>query len=191
MGCIILISGKQGSGKSSLGRNLKAKLEELGNKVETLAYADPLYKIHHAMRNILQSYGADDMDPSKIDGPFLQIIGTSWGRETRHPDIWVNILKKRVKEVGTFYIIDDCRIQNEMDAFNCSPMRVLKIRLEAPEHVRKLRAKKWRTNTQHLSEIGLDHYNAWDLTLDTEALKPEETCNMAWQEILKQFPTNN
>lgn len=190
MGCIILISGKQGSGKSSLGRNLRDKLEKFGNKVEVLAYADPLYKMHHAIRSILQSYNADNLAPDQIDGPLLQILGTEWGRRTRHPDLWVDVLKNRVNEPGTFYLIEDCRMQNEMDAFNCSPFQVLKIRLECAEHIRRVRAKKWRTNTNHLSEIGLDHYNAWDLRLDTEVLKPEETCNLVFQEILTLFPPN-
>ena len=190
MGCVVLISAKQGAGKSTLARNLKSKLEESGNKVETLAYANVLYKMHFAIRSILQSFGADDMPADKIDGPLLQILGTEWGRRIRHNDIWVNVLKKRVTEPGTFYLIDDCRMQNEMDAFNCSEFKVLKIRLEAPEHVRQLRAKKWRINTNHLSEIGLDHYNAWDLKLDTESLKADETCSLVMQQILTLFPTN-
>lgn len=154
---IIMITGKQGSGKSTLASGLLKKLLFTGYSVECLKYASPLYKMHDAVRSILVEYVGPSGDMVGIDGPLLQVLGTEWGRKTRGVDFWVNILKARVASLQCDYlIIDDVRFENELFAFDDTEHSVYKIRLTAPEDVRRARAEKWRENTQHASEVGLD-----------------------------------
>lgn len=176
---IILLSGKQGSGKSSIQKELSEQLRKReSNFVITLNFADILYEMHDAVLSILHKY----IEPRKIvkDGPLLQLLGTEWGRNTISDNIWVYLLKKKIgimsltlKEYkNAFFIIGDCRFDNEFDAFPDKDLpNVLKIRLVASEDVRKIRCSMWRENSTHISEIALDKYyneNKFDLCLDTE-----------------------
>ena len=47
----------------------------------------------------------------------LQFIGTEGGRKRIGPNIWINILKKRLSEsLDTNWVLDDCRFVNEYEA---------------------------------------------------------------------------
>lgn len=174
---VILISGKQGSGKSTLAENLEHALRSYA-RVTVAKFAAPLYDMHREIRSVLQRVGADNMDSNLIDGPLLQLLGTEWGRKTRGEDFWANIAKKRVavdiklhghNKRKSIYIFDDCRFENEIKAFDAQiGYNVVRVRLEAPENVRKERARKWRENTDHPSEIGLDHWVDWDVLSVTD-----------------------
>lgn len=178
---IVMISGKQGSGKSSASDGLAKILEERSilNRVKRYRFADPLYKMHDAVRKILQEIGVTSYDFNNTDGNLLQMIGTDWGRNTVSKDMWIKAAQNRYetfvsvssKLSTNYFIIDDLRMKNEFEAFNA-----LRIRLECPEEVRKLRARKWRTNTTHQSETDLDDWvDKFDLIVNTEALSAEET----------------
>lgn len=166
---VILFSGKQGSGKSTTVEGLQSQLEANGIKVKRFKFAQALYEMHDAVLAVLTEYGIK-RDIAK-DGPLLQLLGTEWGRNTINKDIWVNCAqnwhkKQLLRETSTtVYIFDDCRFKNELDAFPDS----LKIRLEAPSHVRKDRCSAWRDNEKHQSEIDLDDYmHKFDLVVDTD-----------------------
>lgn len=178
---IVMISGKQGSGKSSASDGLAKILEERSilNRVKRYRFADPLYKMHDAVRKILQEIGVTSYDFNNTDGNLLQMIGTDWGRNTVSKDMWIKAAQNKYetfvsvssKLSTNYFIIDDLRMKNEFEAFNA-----LRIRLECPEEVRKLRARKWRTNTTHQSETDLDDWvDKFDLVVNTEALSAEET----------------
>lgn len=69
--------------------------------------------------------------------------------------------------VKSLIIVDDCRFENEFDALP----EALRIRLEAREEVRRLRADSWREDVFHPSETGLDKYceeGKFDLVFNTE-----------------------
>ena len=169
---IILIAGKQGSGKSSLSEALDNHLVTKDFVTFRMKFADPLYKMHDAVRTILRSYNIDQLPG--IDGPLLQLLGTEWGRKTRGEDIWVKAAKAKVLDWSakvnitgkkSVFIFDDCRFPNELFAWEDS----FKIRLSAPEEVRRERAEKWRENTKHPSEIALDQVPApaFNLSINT------------------------
>lgn len=42
----------------------------------------------------------------------MQTLGTEWGRELLSPDIWTNVLSRRLSD-GTRSVIEDCRFANE------------------------------------------------------------------------------
>lgn len=167
---IILISGKQGSGKTSLSESLMTRLESVaGTK-----FAQVLYEMHYAVLKIANRCGFD----IKLDKRLLQILGTEWARGIDQ-NFWV---KCAIKEVEKFYaegfklvIIDDCRFKNEFELEGA-----IKIRLECPAEVRKERCSQWRDNENHQSEIDLDDWvDRFDLVINTEHTTKEETLNLA------------
>jgi hypothetical protein len=178
---VILLSGKQGSGKSSIQKELSSVLKECtGSFSYSLNFADILYEMHDAVLAILHQY-----IPARSivkDGPLMQLLGSDWARQTIDYDIWVKCLKAKMLKIENeyrflhsspqlYFIIGDCRFENEFDAFPDDDFkRVYKIRLEAPEQIRKNRCSMWRENSTHISETNLDTYAEnfkFDLYLDT------------------------
>lgn len=84
----------------------------------------------------------------------LQTLGTEYGRQCLHPDVWIMCMEKRLtslRQEGKFAVIDDCRFLNEAAL------------------IRRLGGELWRIerpgnerNTDHASEGGLDEYPLFD-----------------------------
>ncbi len=165
---VVLISGKQGSGKTSLQKSLAEQWALKHGRVSIINFADVLYEMHDAVLKILHNY-----IPNRFlakDGPLLQMLGTEWGRKTIDENIWVEILKKKISfntEPDQLIIVGDCRFENE---FNVMP-DALRVRLSCPSRIRKQRCSMWRDNDTHPSEVGLDTYDRlglFDLCIRTE-----------------------
>lgn len=176
---IVLISGKQGSGKTTLTKALIKRFKEEGYEPHAVKFADTLYKMHDAVLHVLQEAGIK-RDVSK-DGPLLQLLGTEWGRKTLGDDVWCKIAANKVTELlasnkesfsasynkKKVVILDDARFENEFDVFPDA----LKIRLECDRDKRKGRCDSWRENEFHPSETGLDAYaadNKFDVVASTD-----------------------
>lgn len=179
---IILISGKQGSGKTSLAKGL---VESLNNAYH-LKFADPFYEMHEALRAVANKY---NIPFEQKEGKLLQYLGTEWGRVTKGHNVWVDALKSKVNKIyeqdqmNPTIIIDDARFENEFDAFPDA----LSIRLSAGAAARKLRADGWRDTEDHPSEIGLDDYvtqGKFKLNLDTEEMSKDQTLSFVLSKIL-------
>lgn len=178
---VILISGKQGSGKTTLRNGLIGYYPgSIGSR-----FSDPIYEMHHAIRDVAAWY---DIPFEKKEGRLLQLLGDEWGRQVKGSDIWVNVLKDRVGMLVNHspvnqIIVDDLRYRNEFDAFEPNnAYDVIKIRLFATEHARKHRAAGWRVTTNHASETDLDGYeqqNKFDLVIDTDILTAQTTLKAA------------
>lgn len=155
---IVMLSGKQGSGKTTISEALKVRAKQLGyDYVGSMKFADTLYELHEYLLNKME--GLTGQPRVKKDGPLLQMLGTEWGRKTFGDNVWVNILKNKVLKFDggqskRLIIVDDCRFENEFDAFP----EALRVRLDCPEHERKIRCSAWRDNVNHPSETGLDEY---------------------------------
>lgn len=167
---IIQLSGKQGSGKSTLAKNL---VKLLLAKTCVTRYAKAVYEMHDMVLEVAKKFGFKYV---KKDGPLLQLIGTEWGRKTRGENVWVKAcqceVKKLVENGYRVIIIEDCRFENEFDAFPGS----YKVRLMASKDVRKARADSWRENDAHLSETSLDaheKHRKFDFALNTELYSSE------------------
>lgn len=191
---IILISGKQGSGKSTASRHLRKWAMQHKLIPSEIKFADPLYALHAACLPVLKSFGLRPEDMEK-DGELLQVLGTEYGRNRLGNDVWVNVARRCVDkwlaiDTNNICIIDDMRFENEFDAFPDA----VRIRLEASEEMRKQRCSYWREDTKHQSEIGLDVYaNRGKFSgpracfISTEYTRPEITAEIIWKGFLNGF----
>ncbi len=167
----ILLSGKQGSGKSTTTERLAHELRQKGYFVYLYKFATPLYEMHDAVLPILKSYDLVPQDMKKL-GRLLQLLGTEFGREYLGSDVWVNCAKTYLKKCSTLpgdngvLLIDDCRFKNELAAFQDTGFTV---RLEADRDIRKSRCDSWRDTEDHISETDLDgSLNKFSLTCRTD-----------------------
>lgn len=185
---LVLISGQQGSGKTSTSNVICQIAKEYGYiDVVQLKFAGPLYAIHNVVLKEMEKFNAV---PRKIkDGKLLQLLGTEWARTEFGDNVWSNILKKSVDEikvasVNTLIVVDDCRFENEFNAFP----EALRVRLVASEEVRKQRTDGWRNNTHHITETGLDNYaeaGIFDLYITTD--KQDFAAENSAREILNKI----
>lgn len=174
---IIALSGAQGSGKTTLAK-------ELGGKI--MKFADPLYDMHGLILETLKIYGVQ-IEPGKVYGPLLQYLGTEFGRKQIDENIWADILDRTISScVHPFIIVDDMRFENEFNMLKSKG--ALMVRLECPEDIRKTRAAKWRPQVDHPSEVGLDHLvgqGAFDLVIDT-SVTPIDQCIQLIKQLEEQ-----
>lgn len=114
---IIVLTGKSQSGKSLIAKHLSR------------IHGFVRYRIADTLKSMLKAFG---LDGEEIDGGLkecvcemllgktpryaMQTLGTEWGRNFIHKDIWINKLCKDIKQ--SIYInvsIDDLRFLNERE----------------------------------------------------------------------------
>jgi hypothetical protein len=184
----VMLSGKQGSGKTTIAQKLQTHWSLLGVPVCRTKFAKPLYEMHDAVFAVGKMYGVLP-PPGGKDGDLLQVLGTEWGRMHRGKDIWVDCLKADAAQMtegwrqhGMLHIVlvDDLRFKNEFDGIPGA----MRVRLECDEDIRKKRASYWRENTSHLSETDLDDcLDRFELIVDTGVLDVE----LSVQTIVEHF----
>lgn len=167
---LILISGKAGSGKTTLAQQLMADLKSVGKKVTALRFAQPVYEAHWAAQRALEPYGIKAVDKDRV---LLQLIGTEWGRNTRGENVWVDAVASRIQDFDDagydYVVIDDCRYPNELNHQYGVP--TLKVRLEASDDLRQTRLGG-ALPPDHASETSLDHAE-FDYVFSTDYVQPE------------------
>ncbi len=80
----------------------------------------------------------------------MQSIGTQWGREMIHPDIWVSIAARRLdvaKAEGKSVVLDDCRFDNEAEVWRAAGGTVIEITRPGLAY-----------NNGHASEAGISRH---------------------------------
>src|SRR5574343_274045 len=117
---IIGLAGIKQSGKTTAAKYL----EESG--FVRLSFADPIRKMLSAL---LSECGHSDDDielmlakdkevsisPMNVSPRYLlQTLGTEWGRDCIHADLWVLVAKQKIMNAASDYIVfDDVRFENE------------------------------------------------------------------------------
>ena len=168
MNRLIGISGKLGSGKSSLAAHLLQCSRD--PDVERQSFAERLRQVLSLMTNIpveqtrsteQKEYVVPGWDKSV--GQLLQDMGEGM-RTCAHQDAWILSLFAYFEPDSSYWIIDDVRFPNEADAIKRHGG--LLIRLEGdPGGVRA----KTRRNLLHPSETALDDYaGGFDAIINTE-----------------------
>lgn len=174
---IILISGKQSCGKSTLANKILTECGPVG--AIKLRFAQPIYEMHDAIRNILNKYKIENYDYSKKDGTLLQILGTEWARKNIDPDVWTKAMKTQLQNIPSniIKVVEDVRFKNEFHMFDSIDEDIVKIRLVCPKEIRMQRAESWRENDNHESEIDMNDYaenGKFDMYLQTNVLSVDE-----------------
>lgn len=116
---IIGLCGAAGCGKNTVAGILK---EVCG--AESYGFADPLYAAVSAITGLpiseLQDRRRKEIDLGWLPASprrLLQTIGTEWGRDTIHPEIWIMATMRRIDaSENPWSAITDVRFDNEAEA---------------------------------------------------------------------------
>lgn len=133
---IIGLCGLAGSGKSEVAKVLL----EQGN-FERIAFADPMKSMLSAVGfTHAQLYGdqkeVEVADLGKTPRQMMQTLGSDWGRNLVHPEIWVNLWLRQVMGTKNHVVVDDVRFPNEI------------------ETIHGLGGEVWRINRPGIPEMG-------------------------------------
>lgn len=129
---VLGLSGPGGCGKSTVARALVAAL---GDRATVLPVNAPLKA---AMRAILEAGGLTPVQINRrLDGDLkrvpcailggrtptdaMQTMGTEWGRQMVHPDLWVDLWRRRAEVLlaaGGAVLNDSVRFENEVAAIH-------------------------------------------------------------------------
>lgn len=168
---IILISGKQCSGKSSVAAELTKSI----NNSSTIKIISILYTLHNGIKELLirNDYKFDE----EKDGDLLQVLG-DWFRKKYGQDSLPKSCLKQLLTPNKTIIVDDLRMRNEFDILTKETNSVT-VRLNCPEEIRKQRSvnSSWREDTNHITETDLDSYDKegkFDLYFNTDTTSIEE-----------------
>lgn len=192
---VVMISGKQGSGKSTTAQALRSALGANGVGVIYDRFAKPLYDAHDAVLAVLRPQGILPDPEIKKDGLLLQVLGNDWARK-KDPLMWVRGFQNRVQQykdrfasnphIKVAIVCEDCRYVNEFDAIPDA----VRVRLEAPEAVRQPRTDQWRENVNHQSEVDLDQHvldDKFDRIFWTDVIPVNDVaadiCNLVMQKF--------
>ena len=167
---LIGISGKIGSGKSTLALFLNILRPEYKRN----SFAENVRKVTSISTGIpIENMRSSDDKNVYVEewnmtvGELFQTWGTK-GREI-NPDAWVNSLFSAFDE-NSRWVIDDVRYPNEADRIRAKGG--ILIRLEGdPKNIR-LNSKR---NLDHESEMALDNYPFFDVTLNTDIFRMSDT----------------
>lgn len=148
---VIALNGPAGAGKSTVAEILVTE-----HGFEAVAFAEPLYAGLSAMLDIDQEdLERRDTKERPIDWlgksprELLQQLGTAWGRERIHPEIWIRVMARRLRMLRqggvdlSRLVITDVRFTNEA--------QFVKEQFGVIWHV----ARQVETTRPHVSEAGI------------------------------------
>lgn len=127
---IIALAGLAGAGKTEASHRLQ---ERWGYRPVKMAGA-----LKEMIRSLLLYQGMSEGDIARcLEGAFkttpraelnghtprhaMQTLGTEWGRDLMHPDMWVDIAYRKIQQTlneGFSVVVDDVRFPNEMTMLN-------------------------------------------------------------------------
>lgn len=175
---LIALTGAPGSGKDTLAEQFV-----LHDVYEQYRFADPIKAMLTQFHIRLDVW--EDHDAKERPIPWLgksprylaQTLGTEWGRDLIHPDIWVLMAKGRwhVLNAGGEgrMVISDVRFLNEANWIKAAGGIIVKIIRSGHNHE--------MDNASHFSENGIP-YSMVDVTVSNDGTK-DDLRNDAWNAI--------
>jgi hypothetical protein len=162
--CKIGLSGKKGSGKSTLSDHLCKTYD-----FTELSFAEPLKKLVLDIFQIDPKYVYDPdykeviIEELGVSGrELLQVIGTELFRvslNTHLPQlkliggsVWIHSLVKRMEKVKSNIVVSDCRFDDEYTELKNQGFKVFKIVRDSKDSDNS--GSKLTTTQQHKSELG-------------------------------------
>lgn len=138
------MTGKAGSGKSTIAAALVQSLKDDGVAAEVLSFATPLKLMLQALFDYAEPddhraawrWAETKERPSPVLGGrtprhAMQTLGAEWGRDLVHPDLWLSLAKERVRQVEqagtTCVVFDDARFPNEVEWIMASSGAVVRV----------------------------------------------------------------
>lgn len=158
---LIVISGKQYSGKDTVAKLLMEELKTF----KRVGIGDAI-KIMYGRQNGL-TYEEIDGNKGKYRTALIEL--GDWGRR-QDPDFWLNEILKMDGDV----IVPDLRLEHELDVFKAN--NAYMIRVEAALEARRTRGII--TNENDLTEIALDNYTGWNYKIDNSSDLPALRTNL-------------
>lgn len=121
---IIGLAGPAGSGKSTVAAYL---CNHPDFKFQEISFAEPIKRCLSAMLELPYKY-FDDCELKecvisrlgKSPRQLMQTLGTEWGREMVHPNIWTDLAQRKIDYVRDHYpntniVVSDVRFESELD----------------------------------------------------------------------------
>ena len=183
-GLIIGISGKMGSGKDTVAKEIQKTFPEYDFRRVSFGYnVKKIVSILTGldMRTILsrkiKNVFLEDWDLTV--GEMFQVVGTNALRDMLNNDVWILSLFNNVKD-GENIIITDVRFINEADYIRNRGGFLLRINGDP----NKLRVSEKR-NINHKSETELDNYNHFDIEYDN--IPPIENLKILMKEMQEKL----
>lgn len=125
---LIAFTGPAFSGKTTAANAIVQACD--GKRI---SFADPIRDMLAAIGISHEQLTHDKHEPvawlGKTPRELMQTLGTEWGRELVHPQIWLTITKLRIAAHGnaTPIVIDDCRFDNEAKLVHALGGKVVRI----------------------------------------------------------------
>lgn len=113
---LIGLIGKARVGKDTVALHLRTKHQHT-----TIAFADPMKQMLDQAFLGVDFYHGDREAPidwlGKSPRQLMQTLGTEWGRNCVHPELWVLLTERRIREVQRVgrrsVVVTDIRFHNE------------------------------------------------------------------------------
>lgn len=125
-GVIVALSGLAGSGKSTVADHLCARWgfrrEKMAGPLKDMLRVLGLTDAH--IEGALKEVPCDLLG-GRTPREAMITLGTEWGRDLVHPDLWVNAWKRRA--AGGLVVCDDCRFVNEAAAIRSMGGSIVRI----------------------------------------------------------------
>lgn len=106
-------------GRARVGKDTVAHYLTRQYNFSHIAFADPMKEMLETAFGGINFHDGDREQPidwlGKSPRQLLQTLGTEWGRNCIHPDIWTLIAEQKIEAATQSIVISDVRFHNEAD----------------------------------------------------------------------------